>query len=58
MIYQFLTLDNDKLAKYKDALNKRKFNLHLKMENFKSAKEEEEIIFIKQQIYLIYLKNL
>ena len=52
MIYQFLTLDNNKLAKYKDALNKRKFNLHFKMENFKSTKEVEEIKFIKQQIYL------
>ena len=45
MIYQFLTLDNSKFAKYKDALNKRKFNLHLKMENFKSTKGEEEIKF-------------
>ena len=52
MIYQFLTLDNNKFAKYKEALNKRKFNLHLKMENFKSTKEKEEIKFIKQQIYL------
>ena len=52
MIYQFLTLDNNKFIKYKEALNKRKFNLHLKMENFKSTKETEEIDFIKQQIYL------
>ena len=52
MLYQFLTLDNNKLTKYKEALNKRKFNLHLKMENFKSTKAEEEIKFIKQQIYL------
>ena len=52
MIYQFLTLDNDKFIKYKDALNKRKFSLHLKMENFKSIKETEEIKFIKPQIYL------
>ena len=51
MIYQFLTLDNDKFTKYKDALNKRKFNLHLRMENFKSNKESEEFKFIKQQIY-------
>ena len=60
MIYQFLTLDNSKLLKYKEALNKRKFNLHLKMENFKSTKEEEEIKFIKQQIYLPekFLQNL
>jgi hypothetical protein len=52
MIYQFLTLDKDKFIKYKEALNKRKFTLHLKMENFKSTKEKEEIKFIKQQIYL------
>ena len=52
MLYQFLTLEESKFTKYKDALNKRKFNLHLKMENFKSTKEEDEIKFTKQQIYL------
>ena len=52
MIYQFLTLDKDKFVKYKDALNKRKFTLHLKMENFKSLKESEEFNFNKPQIYL------
>ena len=52
MIYQFLTLDKDKFIKYKEALNKRKFTLHLKMENFKSLKEIEEFNFNKQQIYL------
>ncbi len=52
MLYQFLTLDKDKFAKYKDALNKRKFNLHLKMENFKSRKESEEFHFNKSQISL------
>ena len=52
MIFQFLTLDENKFAKYKEVLNKRKFTLHLKMENFKSTKESEEIKFIKQQIYL------
>ena len=52
IIYQFLTLDENKFSKYKEALNKRKFTLHLKMENFKSTKESEEIKFIKQQIYL------
>ena len=52
MIYQFLTLDKDKFIKYKEALNKRKFTLHLKMENFKSLKETEEFNFNKQQIYL------
>ena len=52
MIYQFLTLDKDKFAKYKDNLNKRRFNLHLKMENFKSTKESEDFHFNKNQIYL------
>ena len=52
MIYQFLTLDNSKFIKYKEALNKRKFNLHLKMENFKSTKEVQEFKFVRQQINL------
>ena len=60
MIYQFLTLEGDKFLKYKDALNKRKFSLHLKMENFKSMKKSEEFHFNKSQIYLPekYIKNL
>ena len=60
MIYQFLTLEGDKFIKYKDALNKRKFTLHLKMENFKSTKESEEFHFNKPQIYLPekYIKKL
>ena len=60
MIYQFLTLEGDKFLKYKDALNKRKFSLHLKMENFKSTKKSEEFNFNKAQIYLPeqYIKNL
>ena len=60
MTYQFLTLEGDKFIKYKDALNKRKFALHLKMENFKSTKEKGEFHFNKQQIYLPekYIKNL
>ena len=29
IIYQFLTLDENKFSKYKEALNKRKFTLHL-----------------------------
>ena len=52
MIYQFLTLDKDKFAKYKDNLNKRKFNLRLKMENFKTTKKSEDFHFNKSQIYL------
>ena len=60
MIYQFLTLEGDKFIKYKDALNKRKFALHLKMENFKSTKESEEFHFNKPQIFLPekYIKKL
>ena len=60
IIYQFLTLDKDKFIKYKEALNKRKFTLHLKMENFKSLKESEEFNFNKQQIYLPekYIQNI
>lgn len=60
LIYQFLTLDNNKFKKYKEALVKRKFNLQLKMENFKTTKESEEIKFYKPQIYLPekYLKKL
>ena len=60
MIYQFLTLDKDKFVKYKDTLNKRKFSLHLKMENFKSRKETEEFHFNKPQIYLPekYIQNI
>ena len=60
MTYQFLTLEGDKFMKYKEALNKRKFTLHLKMENFKSTKETGEFHFNKQQIYLPekYIKNL
>ena len=60
MIYQFLTLDKDKFAKFKDNLNKRKFNLHLKMENFKTTKKSEDFHFNKSQIYLPekYIQNL
>ena len=52
IIYQFLTLEEDKFNKYKDALTKNKFSLHFKMENFKSRKEGEEFHFNKPQIYL------
>ena len=52
IIYQFLTLDTKPFAKYKDALNKKKFSLNLKMDNFKSLKESDEIQFSKEQIYL------
>ena len=60
MLHQFLVLDNNKFKKYKEALVKRKFILQLKMENFKTTKESEEINFIKPQIYLPgkYLKKL
>ena len=60
MIYQFLILDNEKFMKYKDAINKIKFNLQFNMENFKSNKKNEEFQFSKQQIYLPekYLNNL
>lgn len=60
MIHQFLTLQGDKFIKYKEALNKRKFTLHLKMENFKSTKEKDEFHFNKSQIFLPekYIKNL
>jgi len=60
MIHQFLVLDNNKFKKYKESLMKRKFILQLKMENFKTTKENEEIKFLKPQIYLPgkYLKKL
>ena len=52
ILYDFITLDNSKFKKFKDTLNKNKYTLDLKMENFKSTKESEEFQFTKQQIYL------
>jgi hypothetical protein len=52
ILYDFITLDNSKFKKFKDTLNKNKYTLDLKMENFKSTKESEEFQFTKQQLYL------
>lgn len=51
MLEDFLSLDGEAFIKYKEEMNKNKFNLSLNLENFKSSKETHKYEFKKDQLY-------